>query len=225
MSKVIYGQYDSEEYNLKRFYEYELPHKIKGVMMKLNQDKIAAFRGGLAFVYLLDKSDYLLKDLDMVAKTYNLEKILKYLEDSDIVYVNKNTFGNSVITAFWRNKGDYYKLDVLLCEEMPSVCQRNIDNKILCIVVPSYLWRNRIEKIAEKETRKHDGRKTLNHFTVASDLGQYLYLNKNEVEENDINIVRMKLKDVQDVLSKLLPEAEVEEFMKLQLKLVGVDFR
>ena len=225
MSKVIYGQYDSEKYTLKRFYEDELPHKIKGVMMKLNQDRIAVFRGGLAFVYLLNKSDYLLKDLDMVAQAYNLEKILKYLKDSDIIYVNKNTFGNSVITVFWSNKDDYYKLDILLCEEMPSVCQKNIDNKILYIVAPSYLWRNRIEKIAEKEIRKHDDRKTLNHFAVASDLGQYLYINKNAVEENDINIVRMKLKDAKDVLSKLLTEEEVEEFMKLQLKLIGVDFR
>lgn len=225
MSNVIYGQYDSNEYTLKRFYEYELPLNIKDVMLKLNQDKLAAFRGGLAFVYLLDERGYLLKDLDMVAYPHCLEKILEYLEDSDIVYVNKNTFGDSVITAFWRNLDDYYKLDILLCEEMPSLCEKNIDEKVLRIVAPSYLWRNRIEKIAEKETRKHDGKKTLNHFYVASELSQYLYKNRNELEEKDINIVRIKLHDAQNVLSKLLTKMEVEEFMKLQLELVGVDFR
>ena len=61
MSNVIYGQYDSNEYTLKRFYEYELPLNIKDVMVKLNQDNLAIFRGGLAFVYLLEPVDTKLK--------------------------------------------------------------------------------------------------------------------------------------------------------------------
>lgn len=102
MSELIYGQYDSNEYSLKRFYVSELPDTIHEVMMKLNQDKLAVFRGGLAFVYLLDEKEYLLKDLDMVSSPYDLEKIIPYLKDSDIVYVNKNTFGDS---GFFLNFG------------------------------------------------------------------------------------------------------------------------
>lgn len=220
MSDVIYGQYDSNEYILKRFYEYELPLRIKDVVMKLNQNKLAAFRGGLAVVYLMDESEYLLKDLDMVAHINNLNKILACLENSDVVYVNKNTFGDYVITVFWKTFDDYYKLDILLCEEMPNVCEKNIDGKILYVVAPSYLWRNRIEKIADKEIRRHDNKKTLNHFHVASKLGRYLYKNRNEIEEKDTYIVKLRLHDVQDVLSKLLTKMELEEFIKLQLKLV-----
>lgn len=220
MSELIYGQYDSNEYSLKRFYVSELPDTIHEVMMKLNQDKLAVFRGGLAFVYLLDEKEYLLKDLDMVSSPYDLEKILPYLKDSDIVYVNKNTFGDSVITAFWNQEDDYYKLDILLSEEMPSICVKNIGGKELHIVAPSYLWRNRIEKIAEKTIRKHDDKKTLNHYCVASALGQFLNINRIELEEKNVNVVRNKLLDVQEVLSKLLSKEELDEFMQLHLELV-----
>lgn len=220
MSEVIYGQYDSNEYTLKRFYESELPQTIKDVMMKLNHKNLAVFRGGLAFVYLLDEREYLLKDLDMIARTQSLEKIISYLVDSDIVYVNKNTFGDSVITAFWKNIDDYYKLDILLSEEMPHVCEKNIDGEVLHIVTPSYLWRNRIEKIAEKTIRKHDDKKTLNHYHVATSLGQYIYKNRIELDEKDVDVVRKKLYAVQEILSKLLPKMEVEEFIKLHSELV-----
>ena len=188
--------------------------------MKLNQDKLAFFRGGLAFIYLLDEKEYILKDLDMVASPNNLEKIISYLNDSDIVYFNKNTFGDSVITAFWNTEEDYYKLDILLSEEMPSICVKNIDGKELHIVSPSYLWRNRIEKIAEKAIRKHDDKKTLNHYCVANALGQFLDKNRLELAENDVNVVRNKLLDVQEVLLRLLSKEEVDEFMQLHLELV-----
>ncbi|RGZ63635.1 hypothetical protein DW979_12475 [Eubacterium sp. AM49-13BH] len=75
MSEVIYGQYDSNEYTLKRFYESQLPKTIRDVMMKLNQNNLAVFRGGLAFVYLLNEREYLLKDLDMIARTQRKENI------------------------------------------------------------------------------------------------------------------------------------------------------
>ena len=224
MSEVIYGQYDSNEYTLKRFYESQLPKTIRDVMMKLNQNNLAVFRGGLAFVYLLNEREYLLKDLDMIARTQSLKKILEYLVDSDIVYVNKNTFGDTVITAFWGNIDDYYKLDILLSEEMPCVYEKIIDGKVLHIVTPSYLWRNRIEKIAEKTIRKHDDKKTLNHYYVANALGKYLYKNRLELDENDVDAVRKKLYAVQEILSRLLPKMDVEEFVKLHSELVRSRF-
>lgn len=220
MSKVIYGQYDSDKYPLKRFLEQEIPSGIRNVLLELSHLKLAVFRGGLAFVFLTNESRYLLKDLDMMAYSSNKNEILGCLQSADIVYVNKNTFGDTVITAFWRADDDFYKLDILLCEEMPSLCEKNINGKVVCIVSASYIWRNRIEKIAEKKLRKHDDKKTLNHFRVASKLSRYLIESKELIGEEDNSIVRSKLPVAKEVLSDLITETELEQFMKLQSELI-----
>jgi len=51
MNNVIYGQYDSQQYPLKRFYYRQLPSEINDVLMQLCQKELAVFRGGLAFVF------------------------------------------------------------------------------------------------------------------------------------------------------------------------------
>ena len=100
MKNVIYGQYDSNFYPLKRFYEPEIPNRVRKVLLELSQKELAVFRGGLAFVFLLNEKEYLLKDLDMLGYAENKDDILACLGDSDVIYVNKNTFGDNVITAF-----------------------------------------------------------------------------------------------------------------------------
>ena len=102
MNNVICGQYDSNNYSLKRFYEYEIPNVIREILLELSHKELAVFRGGLAFVILLKEKEYLLKDLDMIAYAENKDDILACLGDADVVYINKNTFGDTVITAFWK---------------------------------------------------------------------------------------------------------------------------
>jgi hypothetical protein len=220
MSNVIYGQYDSNNYPLKKFYENELPDGIREILFELSQKKLAVFRGGLAFVFLLNEKNYLLKDLDMIAYAERSNEIIGYLREADIVYINKNTFGDTVITAFWKTSDEYFKLDILLCTEMPSVCEKNIDGKQCYVVTASYVWRNRIEKIAEKEIRMHDDKKTLNHFNVVKKLSQYLQENNDDIHAEDCIVVKEKLPEVQAVLSKLILNAELEQFMMQQLELV-----
>lgn len=220
MNNVICGQYDSNNYPLKRFYEYEIPNVIREILLELSYKELAVFRGGLAFVFLLNEKEYLLKDLDMIAYVENKDGILACLRDADVVYINKNTFGDTVITAFWKVDDEFFKLDVLLCNEMPSVCEKNINGKKCYVVTASYVWRNRIEKIAEKEIRIHDDKKTLNHFNVAKKLSQYLIENKDMLHIEDCMAVKMKLPVAKVVLSKLVGTIELEQFMNQQLELV-----
>lgn len=220
MKNVIYGQYDSNFYPLKRFYEPEIPNRVREVLLELSQKELAVYRGGLAFVFLLNEKEYLLKDLDMLGYAENKDDILACLGDSDVVYVNKNTFGDTVITAFWRYDDEYFKLDILLCNEMPSVCEKSINGKKCYVVTASYVWRNRIEKIAEKKIRMHDDKKTLNHFKVARILSQYLTENKDAILVEDCIVVKEKLPEVQKVLSELVSISDLEQFMNQQLELV-----
>lgn len=220
MSNVIYGQYDSQAYPLKRFYYEDLPQRINTVLLRLSQMRLAVVRGGLAFVFLLNETKYLLKDLDMLAVENKKECILDVLTEANIVYVNKNTFGDSVITAFWKSDTSYYKLDILLCNNFPNTCEKNVDGINVTVVSASYIWKNRIEKIAEKEIRKHDDKKTLNHYRVVNELSKYLLNHKSEILITDIETVNSKLPDVKTVLSHIINENDLEDFLQLQTELV-----
>ena len=149
-----------------------------------------------------------------------MDDILVCLKKVDVVFINKNTFGDTVITAFWKSNNEYFKLDVLLCNKMPNICEKDIYGKKCYVVTASYVWRNRIEKIAEREIRMHDDKKTLNHYMVARKLSQYLVENKGIIHEEDCIAVEMKLPEVQEVLSKLVVLSELEQFMNLQFELV-----
>lgn len=220
MNKVIYGQYDSRQYPLKRYFYKEVPYYIEKVIMKLNSSELAVFRGGLAYIFLINKGDYLLKDLDMLALETNMNAIIDMLSEADIVFVNKNTFGDNVVTAFWKAKEDYYKLDILLCNELPTVCKFEYDNYERITVAASYIWRNRIEKIAEKELRKHDDKKTMNHYKVVRMLSEYLQKHKEEIYLTDAKIVEKKINSTEKVLRTLLNDDEVDEFIRIQLGLI-----
>lgn len=218
--KVIYGQYDATEYPLKKFYYKEIPKEIKYSMFELNESELAVFRGGLAYIFLLDKKEYLLKDLDMIALESNLNKILQLLKNQDVIYVNHNTFGASVITVFWKSKNDYYKLDILLCKQLPELCRKTYEDKKITIISLSYLWKNRIEKIAQKEQRNHNDKKTLNHYTVVKTISTYLIEHKDEVSRLDAKIVEDNLEMVKKVLSLLIDEKELENFIEIQENII-----
>lgn len=220
MKNMICGQYDAIKYPLKRFYEHELPNAIRETLLELAYKELAVFRGGLAFVFLLNEKDYLLKDLDMIAYADRKDAVLVCLKDADVIYINKNNFGDTVVTAFWKTNDEYFKLDILLCNEMPSICEMNIYGKRCYVVTASYVWKNRIEKIAEKEVRMHDDKKTLNHFKVAKKLSQYLIENKDAIYKEDIMAVKISLPEVQRVLSKLVETTDLQQFINQQLELV-----
>lgn len=220
MNNVTYEQYDSQQYPLKRFYCREIPREIEDVLMRLCHAELAVFRGGLAFVYLMNEREYLLKDLDMLALEVNTNNILMTLSGAETVFVNKNTFGDNVITAFWKSENEYYKLDILLCREMPDLCRKVFDDKEVTTVSASYIWRNRIEKIAEKEIRKHDDKKTLNHYKVVRTLSDYLTEHRDEIDESDARIVESKLNAVKIILSSLIEENYLKNFIRIQSILV-----
>ena len=216
MNNVIWGQYASADYPLKHFFYNEIPEKIKNILMKLCESKLAVFRGGIAFVYLLSKTDYELKDLDMLATNDNCDAIIDVLKESDIVYVNKNSFGETVVTAFWKYDNEFFKLDVLINNELPRLTKIVYETNTIYTVSASYIWRNRIEKIAEKEKRCHDERKTKNHYCVAMAISNALKENRFEVLDEDARIVEKRLSEAECVLMDIVTESEVKEFVTLQ---------
>ena len=221
MNNIIYGQYNSIDYPLKTFFYDDLPKNIINTIFKLNFNGTAVFRGGIAFVFLLNENNYILKDLDMIALKKSKQEIINILKDSHIIFVNKNTFGEEVITAFWLCDTEYYKLDVLLCDKLPLICIYKYKNKYVNTVTISYLLKNRIEKIAEKRQRCHDNQKTLNHYVVAKKISNFLKNNCDKLYYDDAIAIKNKLHGVREVLLELLERSEVDEFIDTQLSLIG----
>lgn len=220
MNKIIWGQYDVADYPLKHFFYNEIPENIKGILIKMCERKLAVFRGGIAFIFLLSKTDYQLKDLDMLATIENRDAIIDVLSESDIVYVNKNSFRDTVITAFWKDGYEFFKLDVLLNSELPRLTRIVFESNTIYTVSASYIWRNRIEKIAEKEKRCHDEEKTRNHYSVAMAISNYLKENSNEIFDEDVGIVEKRLSEAETVLMDIVSENEVNKFVTLQKEIL-----
>ena len=116
--KLIYGQYDEKNYPLKRYYANEIPPKIMKCIWKLSNTKNAIVRGGLAFIFLFNKNDYKLKDMDMLSFIDDEKVFIKILDEAEEIYINKNSFNEKVITAFWKSKNEYFKLDILMNEKI-----------------------------------------------------------------------------------------------------------
>lgn len=221
MNNVVWGQYKAADYPLKHFYYEEIPERVKKVLFDLNQRKIAVFRGGIAFVFLLNKTDYKLKDLDMLAYDGNRDEIIDVLSDSDIVYINKNTFGDTVITAFWEDNQEYFKLDVLLNCELPKLNEIVFNTTSVTTVSASYLWRNRLEKIAEKEIRGHSVEKTKNHYNAARVLSLYLTEYRTEICQEDVDKIANRLNEIEFTLTDIISQTDIEQFIKIQLDIFG----
>ena len=88
--KLIYGQYDEKNYPLKRYYANEIPPKIMKCIWKLSNTKNAIVRGGLAFIFLFNKNDYKLKDMDMLSFINDEKVFIKILDEAEDIYINKN---------------------------------------------------------------------------------------------------------------------------------------
>lgn len=221
MNRVIEGQYNGNSYPLARYVVSDIPKNIMTVINKISEDQLGIVRGGLAFVFMLNCSDYVLKDIDMVALVEDKNQLLEYVTGADEVYLNKNSFGSDVITAFWRENEAFYKLDILLCDKLPKSECHVWDSTTWNTVTASFLWMNRICKIAEKKQRHHNDEKTLNHYRVANAISDYL-LNKNILlEQQHINTVISKIPEATEVLGQLISSKEIKLFFEKQMKLVS----
>lgn len=100
---IIMGQYNGDNYQLTRFYENEIPGYIFKAIVQLVKNENVIIRGGLSYVLLFERENYILKDIDLLALNGNVDKLVPYFYSADIVYINKNTHGECVITAFWKN--------------------------------------------------------------------------------------------------------------------------
>lgn len=124
-SNVITGQYSSDDYTLKRFFMNEIPNEIRKVIRNLIDEADCILRGGMAYVCITEDMGYQLKDIDLLGKSEKKELMLMLLGEADVVYLNKNSFAQDVISAFWREEDGYYKIDILLVEGLPeySFCE------------------------------------------------------------------------------------------------------
>lgn len=210
----VCGQYQADKRPLKKFYFKDAPLFLIDVIQRLVQDKICAVRGGVAYVIICNDNTYMLKDIDLLAYSSDVEKIKSALSSADEVYLNKNTFGTPVLTAFWKDEAEYYKIDVLLVSNLPKlqICYfRDCCFKVVCA---SYLWANRISKIAEKKKRNHTAEKTINHYMVAKNLSIHL-LKEGFVVKKYLIEVEQKRKYIEPVLESLVDKEELMNFLKL----------
>lgn len=217
---VFFSQYDDRDYPLKRYTIEDIPLHVLDSIYKINELNLATFRGGVSYILITNSFDYELKDIDMISNECNKEQLIAHLDSADAVYINKNTLGECVITAFWKSLNEYYKLDVLLSATPYTYETRKFNGRHITTLSASYIWSNRIVKISEKALRNHNDEKTINHFRVARSISCYLMDNKGEISENDIRMVMSRMNEVRDVLSKLVEVDELSEFMRLQEELI-----
>ena len=215
---VTYGQYNDQEYVLTRFHFDEIPMNIMDSIRNLCEKSKCALRGGMAYIYLIKDYSYMLKDIDLLGEKSDIDKILHILGGADHIFVNKNTFNQDVITAFWKSEEDYYKIDVLLVDDFSFY--EIIECNGFKTVTADYLWKNRLEKIVQKEIRHHSDDKTRNHFYVASNLAEYLVDCDGYKYSVDSLEVKTLLLHIREVLADLMNEDDLEKFMALQNKII-----
>lgn len=214
-----YKFYDARNYLLERFSYKEIPDFIIEIIKKLNDKFMVVIRGGLCYILLTEDEEYLLKDIDLAMYEEYAENIIKELQGNiEEVYVNKNTFGQDVITLFFKNKDKYFKIDILLVKKMMEYNKvtSKLLNKEINVMSIQELWYNRLCKIAEKEIRHHDDFKTLNHYRVLTNVSDYILTNKNiknEMSEKfGIDELNKKFKESVLVLNNLLSEEDLEDY-------------
>lgn len=211
---LVYGQYEGKEYPLKRYYIDEIPTYISEAVHRLIKMPQIVVRGGLAYILLFERKDYCLKDLDFLSTWDGEREVIDCFGHADEVYVNRNTFGESVVTGFWRDNAAYYKLDVLMGQSIGSVEKLFWDNVECRVVSRSYLWANRMIKIAEKEKRRHTDDKTINHFQTAGFICDYMLRNRLEIEERYKLLISGRLEEIRAVLAGMLTPEQTGQFIE-----------
>lgn len=172
MGKIIKGQYDCTAYPLKRYTITEIPMYIWKILLGTQEKSNAVIRGGLAYILLSNDMNYILKDIDLLCKESEAERIVEnFSVSADVVYINKNTFQESVITAFFSDHyGTYYKIDILILKEMPSLNTVEWNVYTLSVIGIVELWCDRVKKISQNKLRRHSREKTLNHINVLENI-------------------------------------------------------
>ena len=219
--KLIYGQYDEKNYPLKRYYANEIPPKIMKCIWKLSNTKNVIVRGGLAFIFLFNKNDYKLKDMDMLSFIDDEKVFIKILDEAEVIYINKNSFNEKVITAFWKSKNEYFKLDILMNQKINKIEKCNWNNKEYFTIDVSFLWMNRMCKIAEKIQRKHNDQITINHYEIVKYMCENILNCDIKINSLDIAIVNLKIEAVENILNKIIGSEKTREFIELNQKIIN----
>lgn len=228
MTRIIFSQYKESDFPLKKYYYYEIKNEILKLLFDFNKQQKIIFRGGIAYIFLLNKIEYLLKDIDVFLLENYKEDLIENLKNigADYIYLNKNKFGKEVITSFWNSNNKYYKVDFLLCNKFPKINELIFNNLKLYTVSVSYIWRDRLIKIAEKAKREHSDLKTKNHYEVVLNLSQYLIENKCKIDFEDIDIISKKILHIKHELynMKNISKKECDYFIELQEKIIKNDY-
>ncbi|GHV38883.1 hypothetical protein FACS1894187_18210 [Synergistales bacterium] len=203
---IFRRQYDNSLYPLSAFSLNDIPQHISRAMSETARLYGAAIRGGVAFALLIGNYYHVLKDLDMIVSTNNYDSIACMLSCvADDVYLNRNYIDEPVITAFWRNHDRFYKLDVLITDNLPktSIIYSQPFSEGVKTVSAGYLLINKLEKIAEKFSRRHTDKKTLHHYLVAKSLAEFMLQSEIRLDKCEMRKVDTVRTDVSTVLEKL----------------------
>lgn len=222
-----YNFYNHTNYPLQRYYYTDIPCSILEVIKKLNKEFELIVRGGLSYILITNDFSYELKDIDLAMKDIESEKIYhSIMNDADEIFFNKNTFGDNMLTLFWKKEEGYYKLDILLVDKMPNyiTVEFEIADTKIKVMSAVDLWFNRICKISEKTLRKHSNEKTLNHYKIVMCLAQFLLkadrIGAFFINDFEIKKVQEKYSDSIVVLSELLTSSELAEYKNANYNLI-----
>lgn len=211
---VVHGQYEEAAYPLARYPVGNIPAEVRDSMLRLLADERMQIRGGLAYILLSGDEQYMLKDLDMLSTDDDEQAVICHISDAEVVYVNRNSRGEKVVTAFWKGESGYFKLDVLM-GHAPVAAEACLWNNVRCrTITRSYLVTNRICKIAEKERRRHSDAKTLNHYKVAQAVAQDMLARGQRISSGDRPLFVAKVEDASVVLRGLIGRDDAERFAR-----------
>lgn len=221
MNNIFFSQYDKAAYPLKKFTANEMPDSMKKILRIDEKILNGVVRGGLAYALLTKSFDYVLSDIDLIYPRNSFESVVEcYSQSADYVFVNHNTFLDTVVTAFWRSGDNFYKSDALILEKLPLTISIEWENHTLKIVDGFFLWCDRLKKISQRVLRGHTEQKTRNHILVAKRLAEYLCEENATVSSNLPCDLEQLVCAAVKVAADFLTPSEASNFSDLQKKLL-----
>ena len=221
MNNIFFSQYDKAAYPLKKFTANEIPDTMKKILCVDENFLNGAVRGGLAYALLTKNADYVLSDIDLIYPRSCFESVVECCaRNADCVFVNHNTFSDTVVTAFWQSGDEFCKADALILDKLPSTISIEWENHALRIVDGFFLWCDRLKKISQRRLRGHTEQKTRNHILVAKHLAEYLCQENASVSSNlPCELEQLVLSAAKEAEAFLTP-SEARNFSDLQKKLL-----